>query len=49
MPGVELNEQAQLGLWTFAQAFREEYEQFPLISDDPLRFHFGQTSFARWM
>jgi hypothetical protein len=47
MPGVELNEQAQLGLlWTFAQAFREEYEQFPLISDDPLRFHFGQTAFC---
>jgi hypothetical protein len=47
MPGVELNEQAQLGLLrTFAQAFRGEYEQFPLFSEDPLRFHLGQTAFC---
>lgn len=46
MPGVDLNEPMQLSLLrTFADGFRHEYEAFPAHSDDPVRFHFGQTAF----
>jgi predicted O-methyltransferase YrrM len=47
MGGVDLNERFQMELLrTFESLFRSEYDCFPPSSDDPLRFHFGQTSFC---
>jgi len=47
MSGVDMNERFQMDLLDiFKAAFRTEYDCFPGFSNNPIQFHFNQTSFC---
>jgi methyltransferase family protein len=47
MAGVDINERCQLELVEmFQSGFQSEYARFPAKASEPMRFHFGQTSFC---